>query len=182
MTCPVCDIIIERTSRRTFESQDLPVEVLDKIRNILEASVPGPLGSDLSFVLVNKFSGSNQKLKLGTYGFIAGARYFIVGKAVPEMKSFLDYGYMFEKAILELTAMGLGTCWLGGTFDRAGFALSAGLENGRVIPAISPVGYAMQRKSIGERLVRLSAGSKNRKPWESPVHVSGWEYVITAVC
>ena len=167
MTCPVCDIIIERTSRRTFESRDLPAEVLEKIRNILESSVHGPLGSELSFILVNKFSDSNQKLKLGTYGFITGARYFIVGKAVPEMKSCLDFGYMLEKAILELTAMGLGTCWLGGTFDRAGFARSAGLEDGQVIPAISPVGYATQRKSIGERIVRLSAGSKNRKPWQS---------------
>ena len=58
--------------------------------------------------------------------------------------------------------MGLGTCWLGGTFDRSEFARAMGLKEGNVIPAITPVGYATSTRGLGERLIRLGAGSKNR--------------------
>ncbi len=38
------------------------------------------------------------------------SRDFIVGQALPGKQAFLDYGYLLEKIILELTSMKLGTC------------------------------------------------------------------------
>ena len=105
-------------------------------------------------------------MKLGTYGFIRGARHFIAGQIIPSKNAFLDYGFNTEKLILELTRLGLGTCWLGGTFDRSEFAKAISLKDGYVIPAITPVGYGTASRGLGERIIRLVASSKNRLPKE----------------
>lgn len=165
-SAPISEIVRIRTSRRTY----LPELFTDKVRNNVEQQIneisKGPLGTKIEFSLISLQDVANQKLKPGTYGFIQGARYFIAGQIIPSKEAFLDYGYNLEKLILEFTRMGLGTCWLGGTFDRGEFAKAIRLKKGQVIPAITPVGYATASRSLGERIIRLGAGSKNRLPWE----------------
>jgi hypothetical protein len=81
----------------------------------------------------------------------------------PSMPAFLDYGFVLETIILELTRLNLGTCWLGGTFSRSQFAGMINLPDKQVIPAITPVGYASDHHRFGERIIRLSAGSARRQ-------------------
>jgi len=163
---PISELIGKRTSRRTFRPELLPAEIRNSIERQINEMAEGPLGTYTEFSLVSLDEVTDRKLKLGTYGFIQGARYFIAGQIPPVKEAFLDYGYNLEKLILELTGMGLGTCWLGGTFDRGEFARAIGLKEGQVIPAITPVGYATAARGLGERIIRLGAGSKNRLPWE----------------
>jgi len=125
------------------------------------------LGNTIGFKLIRKYSAENKKLKLGTYGFISGARYFIIGQTTPDKNAYLDYGYLLEKIILECTELKLGTCWLGGTFDRGEFAKTVDLKKGNVIPAITPVGFPTTNRSLGDKVIRLGAGSKKRKGWEA---------------
>jgi hypothetical protein len=77
-----------------------------------------------------------------------------------------DYGYCMEKNILLATRLGLGTCWLGGTFNRGASALRIRKRDDEVVPAITPVGYPQDRKSILDHAVRFFAKSNNRKAWE----------------
>lgn len=159
------NIIALRSSRRSYRPDILNAEVRSSILNILESHSRGPLGSLLDFRLVDHLDLAPQKIRLGTYGFIQGARYYIAGQIIPSKTAFLDYGHALESIIIELTRLGLGTCWLGGTFNRGEFARAVDLKDGFVIPAVTPVGYATSRWGIGERLIRLGAGSKNRLPW-----------------
>jgi hypothetical protein len=76
-----------------------------------------------------------------------------------------DYGYGMERNILFATSLGLGTCWLGGTLNRAGFARRIGLEEGELMPAISPVGYPAGKRSLTDRAFRFMAKSDRRRPW-----------------
>jgi len=163
---PPSEIIRIRTSRRTYVPEPLPDEIRQAVEQKIHAIPTGPLGTKIEFTLISLDEVSDQKLKLGTYGFIRGARYFIAGQIIPSRAGFLDYGYILERLILELTRMGLGTCWLGGTFDRSEFAKAIGLKEGQVIPAITPVGYATANRGLGDRMIRLGAGSKNRLPLE----------------
>lgn len=55
-------------------------------------------------------------------------------------------GYSFESLILYATSLGLGTCWLGGTFDHSGFASAMDLKEGYLFPAISPIGHFSGKK------------------------------------
>jgi nitroreductase len=163
---PISEIIQSRISRRNYLPEPLTHETITAIKQMFAAFSSGPLGTSLSFSLVSREDTATQKLKLGTYGFIQGARYFIAGQIQPSVIGFLDYGYTLEKLILEFTRMGLGTCWLGGTFDRGEFSKAIGLKEGFVIPAITPIGYASETRGIGERLIRLGAGSDKRLPHE----------------
>jgi hypothetical protein len=163
---PPSEIIRIRTSRRNYVPESLPDEVRHAVEQKISANPSGPLGTKIEFTLISLDEISDRKLKLGTYGFIQGARYFIVGQIIPSQAGFIDYGFSLENLILELTGMGLGTCWLGGTFDRGEFAKAILKKEGRVIPAITPVGFAMANRGLGDRMIRLGAGSKNRLPWK----------------
>jgi hypothetical protein len=167
MQTSIQESIIDRTSRRSYQTREFTPELIEKINIILFSSAIGPLGTEIGFEIIEKYSDVNKRLKLGTYGFISGSRYFIVGQSIPDKKAFIDYGYLLEKIILECTHLKLGTCWLGGTFDRGEFGQTVSLIEGNIIPAITPVGYPTANRSLGDKVIRLSAGSKMRKDWES---------------
>jgi nitroreductase len=76
-----------------------------------------------------------------------------------------DYGYCMERNILKATSMGLGTCWLGGTFKRSGFADKISINESELLPVISPVGYSGDKRSVVDRMFRYIAASDKRKPW-----------------
>ena len=61
--------------------------------------------------------------------------------------------------------MGLGTCLLGGTFKRSGFADKISICEGELLPVISPVGYSRDKRSVVDRMFRMFASSDKRKPW-----------------
>lgn len=163
---PISELIRMRTSRRTYQAEPLSGDILKSIEQKTGEISRGLLGTAMEFSLVNLHDFSNRKLKLGTYGFIQGARHFIAGQVKPSREAFLDYGCVMENLILEFTRMGLGTCWLGGTFDRGEFAKAISLKKGCVIPAITPVGFATSSRGLGDRIIRLGAGSNNRLPRE----------------
>jgi hypothetical protein len=76
-----------------------------------------------------------------------------------------DYGYCKEVIILKATALGLGTCWLGGTFQSSNFAKSVDLQKDELLPTVTPIGYPAGEKSFTEKMMRRIAGADNRKPW-----------------
>jgi len=158
------DLIHQRSSRRSYKPEILSDKIQDQINEIIVTIPAGPFGTDSSFRLIHKSMAADRKIKLGTYGFISGAQYFIVGKTVSGTEDFVDFGYRMEWIILQLTGLGLGSCWLGGTFTRSEFARLVDLKENEVIPAITPVGHATEKRSIRDRLIRIGAGSKRRKP------------------
>ncbi len=75
-------------------------------------------------------------------------------------------GYLGEAAVLEATAMDLGTCWVAGFYDRNVANRLTPLAPGERIYAISPVGYAAARARPGERVLKRMVGAHKRKPIE----------------
>lgn len=51
-------------------------------------------------------------------------------------------GYELEALILYLAHLEIGSCWLGGTFNRKGFAKAMNIGEGEMFPIIIPYGYA----------------------------------------
>jgi len=86
-----------------------------------------------------------------------------VGAIEKDVSRFEDFGYLFEETILYATSLGLGTCWMGGTFDRALFGEASGIEPGEIVPAVSPVGVPASKRSAVDSLFVLAAGSRTRK-------------------
>jgi hypothetical protein len=161
------DAINKRVSVRSYADRPIDNAKKQEIINMLQSTNRGPLGNEVRFTLIDFTAlGKDEIGNLGTYGFISGAELFIVSAVKEEEGAFVDLGYCFEKVILEATNMGLGTCWLGGTFKRANFAEKINISEDEIVPAISPVGYARDRRTIREMALRRFANSNQRKPWE----------------
>ncbi|MFW9820126.1 MAG: nitroreductase family protein, partial [Candidatus Thorarchaeota archaeon] len=166
---PIIDIIQERTSRRTYSGQPLENDMKKKVISLIENhDLKSPFSEqagNVRFKLVSipEFE-PNEKKKLGTYGFIKGAQNFIVGAVEKSQYSREHYGYLMESIILAATDLGLGTCWLGGFFNRSLFSAKINLMLNEIIPAITPIGYPVQR-TTREKLIRSFAKANKRFPW-----------------
>ena len=152
----VLDLIRRRTSVRTYDPRPVEPEKLDKLKAFMSA-VENPFGAAVRLELVEGASG-----RLGTYGFIRGAKTFFGGCVKKSGMDLEGFGYAFEQVVLYATALGLGTCWLGGTFKRSAFAERLRPVD-EYLPAVSPVGYASDKKSLTEKVVAAGAGARTRK-------------------
>jgi nitroreductase len=161
------EAIRQRISVRTYAERPIEEDKKQAVVDLLRANKEGPFGQAVRLALVD-FSEMDRKevRTLGTYGVIRGARLYIVGAIREGPGSMEDLGYCFEKVILGATSLGLGTCWMGGTFRRASFARRIGASGGEIVPAVSPIGYAGDGRSVMDALFRRFAGSDGRKPWE----------------
>jgi len=168
-TKPIMEIIQERTSRRTYSGEPLEKSLKDKIINILDNLEYKSPFSDYAgkarfeLISVPEFDPSERK-KLGTYGLIKGAQDFIVGAIEKSKYGWEHYGYLMENIILKITDIGLGTCWLGGSFNRSLFASKINCYKNEIIPAITPVGYPVQR-TFKEKFIRNIAKADKRLNW-----------------
>ena len=161
------DAMKRRMSCRTYRATPIEPEGIAVLKRFLDENRQGPLGGKVRFCLVDFGELRQEEIKAcGTYGVIRGARWFVVGAVQEGPRAREDYGYAMERNILQATLLGLGTCWLGGTFRRTGFAERVNLAGTEFLPAVTPIGYAADRRSIVDRVLRFSAGSDKRKPWE----------------
>lgn len=161
------DAIKKRFSCRTYKNIPLRDEDRQELNEFLLANVRGPFGNRVRFQIVDLAEREQEEIKtLGTYGFIKGASVFILGAVAKGERDMEDYGYCMEKNILAATQLGLGTCWLGGTFNRSASASRIKKRDDEVVPAITPVGYPEERKSIMDRAIRFVVKAHNRMAWE----------------
>jgi len=162
---PITQIIKERTSIRSYNNKPLAPEVSEKVMNFLNES-KGPFGIDTRFKLIDaNLDHIDSNLKLGTYGVIKGTSWFIASAVKNAPNSLLELGYVLEKGILYATSLGLGTCWLGGTFKKGEFAKMMDLKEDELLPIITPIGYSSDSRRLIDSFIRLGAGSKGRKSW-----------------
>ena len=162
----VTEIIKKRFSCRTYSDKSIEDKVMQEFLTILNSVHKGPFGNEPSFKLIHLTSFIAQEAKkLGTYGVIKNANLFLVGTIKNGHLAMEDYGYCKEEIILQATALGLGTCWLGGTFQSSNFARAVDLQKDELLPTVTPVGYPALEKRFAERMIRLVAGSDNRKAW-----------------
>lgn len=167
MQKPITESIRRRYSCRTYQDRPIDGGQQHLLSDFLGSKSAGPLGARVRFALVAATESDRQSLKgLGTYGLIRGAVGFIVGAAERGPRDLENYGYLLEHAVLFATDLGLGTCWLGGTFSKRGFAKKIAVTAREVMPAVAVVGYIAEDSRFG-RWIRKRAGSDLRFPWES---------------
>ena len=134
---------------------------------------------------------------IGSYFFkVTEAPYyiaFIANMSAPNIQAIT--GYLGEGVILEATALGLNTCWVGGFFRRESVMKQINLQNDERVLAITPIGYSKEeadrvgvsskryrRKNLDKLVVsgkvgdnrwvksaleavRIAPSAANRQPW-----------------
>ena len=166
MTFDVENTIRRRKSVRAYENRPLSQSDRDRVNALItelgEEDTPFP--ARITMRLLEPKTGTDTE-KLGTYGVIRGATSFI-GVAVQNTETAPEaVGYTFEKFVLAATAMGLGTCWLAGTFNREQFGNAMRLAKDDLFPIVCPIGYPAEKKTLVNSVFRKMSGSDHRKTW-----------------
>jgi nitroreductase len=145
----ITELIKRRISCRTYADKQVEGNILREFTQLVTAEHTGPFGNKPVFHLISfQMSSPEEWKKLGTYGTIKNARLFLAGTIKKGGHAIVDYGYCKENLILQATALGLGTCWLAGTFRASGFAEAVKLKEDEALPTISPIGYPADQKSF----------------------------------
>ena len=163
LNIPVEETIRKRVSTRTYESRKLSADDKEKILKEI-SQLTNPFGENVRIHLIEKNTAANGE-KLGTYGVIKGAKTFLGVTTDKTEFGLVAAGYQFENLVLIATGMGLSTVWLAGTFSREQFEKAMDIQKDELFPAISPIGYAADKRSITESLMRKTMKSDMRKPW-----------------
>lgn len=165
---PLMEAIEKRKSVRTYLEKPLEPDDRDKIISFIDflASETHPFSAKVRIRLFDVDKDISSK-DLGTYGVIKGARTYL-GVAVNEVPDAMEaVGYVFEKLVLYACSIGLGTCWLGGTFNKGEFAKAMELEGDEFFPIASPIGYPAPKNHAVDRIMRKAIKADSRKPFES---------------
>lgn len=105
-----------------------------------------------------------------SYGLITGVKGFasfsLMGTYVDEREL---VGYYGEQFILKATSMGLGTCWIGGTFDKLTAAEFVQMEIEEVLCYVTPLGEVAKGMSTKEKVIKMATGSVSRLPLKTLV-------------
>lgn len=150
----------ERRSVRTFDGRELLPEDLEKLCTFIK-DIPNPYGLPVEFRLL---SSKEQKLSCPV---VVGTDLYVGGKM--KLSPFLNeaFGYSFERLVLFAQSLGIGTVWIGGTMDRGAFEKAMELEDGEVMPCVTPLGYPAAKMSIRETVMRKGIKAGERLPFES---------------
>jgi nitroreductase len=154
--------IFHRSSRRTYLPKTLEENKLERLRTVCREFRPFP-GARAELVL----SSPERIFKglAGHYGRVNGALHYVA--FIGEMNSPIvqeAVGYLGEAIILEATALGLDTCWVGGFFRADNVRQHLDLQDNEAVLSVTPVGYAPENKDLNEKLMSGIVRARRRKP------------------
>ena len=176
----VTENIEKRISCRTYDGRQLSSEHKNALLAVSNNLPAAPFGNDIQIALLElDEDGLHQGQKLGTYGLISGAKTYIAGAVKNNDRAIIDFGFIFEYILLHATALNLATCWLGGSVKRDDFRNALNLNDGDVIPAVSPVGYSASKRSFRDSAIRFLAASKKRKPWQELFFINNFDTALS---
>jgi len=179
-TQPITDLIQRRFSCRKYSKEPIPVEMQEKLREYMNQLSTGLFGTPMRFDLITTEDQDGKALRgLGTYGFIQGASGFVVGALGAGQQNLEEYGYRMEQIVLASTDLGLGTCWLGGTFTKSAFARKIDLQAYERMPAILAIGLIDDEIQARNGAVRQRVAGDKRIPGEELFFDGEWDVLLS---
>ncbi|MGN0531264.1 MAG: nitroreductase family protein [Eubacterium sp.] len=143
-----------RRSRRTYRNKPLEPEVMDVIRQMVDA--------------VNVESGLNFKfVEDGTPAFrIFGGKFSMIAVCGDNtQKARENCGYFGESIVLQCVYHGLGTCWVSGTYNENKVYQMVNIPNEQRLYAVITIGYVKDSLSLLEKTM-YNATHKKNKPYQ----------------
>ncbi|GKU24608.1 nitroreductase family protein [Clostridium folliculivorans] len=153
----ILEAIEKRKSRRSYLSTPIAKDKIEKIESLIskyneEGGISIQLIEDGSHV----FNGLRK-----SYGMFSGVKSILalIGKAEdPHLGEKL--GYYGELLVLEATKLDLGTCWVGGTFDKK--TPIGKLANDEILVCVIPIGNVEETQTIKEKLIYKASHRKTK--------------------
>lgn len=143
-----------RHSRRSYLDKMIPTEELTSAIDQINASV----GLHIQLVLNNPEAFNSLKK---SYGMFKGVKHIIAlvgSKHDPHLWEKL--GYYGEELVLKATALGLDTCWVGGTYSKTDCHCQ--ILPDEELAAIIVVGYAEKAVTMKEKVISSISHRKHK--------------------
>jgi nitroreductase len=160
--------VLARRSVRRYEQRQLEASVLAQVRQVISEVKPLVPGNSFEVLLRDVAPGEDLVQTMGGYGRIVSPPHYLVPWSVGQEFVLTDQAYRVEQIVVRLTALGIGTCYVGsvGREDqvRARFGLPDEARSG----AFLSFGYAAsgRRGRAFNALMRRAAGATNKLPLE----------------
>lgn len=150
----------ERKSIRTYTGEALKKSDLVIVKLFLEnkENKVGLFGNEVKIKLLD---GVDEKIKLGTYGAIRGAKTYVAIISKHSDKALVDAGFIIENLTLELMKHGIYTCVLAGSYKKNDVPFK--IDENEIIVALMPLGYKKEKVRIRENIQRKLLKADNRK-------------------
>ena len=164
----ITEKITKRKSVRTYLDKPVSGQDMALIDGIIGSAmnIDAPFGTKLTlkrYVIDKK--NADVEMPVPSYGLIKDAHLFIACSCPNTKTALMDYGFIAEKIVLDLTGIGIGTCWVGALFNQKSMQKGMVSEEGHIVPAILVAGYPAQR-STKEKLIRRFSKGDMRLDWE----------------
>lgn len=150
------EILKSRHSVRTFTPADVPHDIIVKLQS--EITMINTHEAGMKFQLCvndsNPFDGFKK-----SYGFFKNAKNYIAVVVDTAYKhTYQRAGYFAQQIVIKATTLGLGTCYVGGTYDKK--SISARIRVGEKLLFIILFGYEDHQPQrlmarIGYNLIHL---------------------------
>jgi len=154
--------IFKRHSRRTY-SAEVPEE--DKLARLDQVCREFRPFQEVRSELIRASPKEVFKGLVGHYGRVNGAPMYIafIGE-ISSARVQEATGYVGEGIILEATALGLDTCWVGGFFRPECVRSQIDIQEGEKVLSVTPVGSSPPEKTRQEKIMSGLVKSRLRKP------------------
>lgn len=137
-----------RSSRRTYRNQAIEANKVEKLTNCIE-QINLESGLHLQLYINNGDAFSGLKMSYGMFKNVSNYIALVGNKKDEDLVEKL--GYYGEKLVLEATMLNLGTCWVGGTYDKKSCKYEVN-ENETLLGIIT-LGYSPESRPLKERMV-----------------------------
>ncbi len=150
-----------RVSRRKYSATPIDSSKVADIKTLI-SQLNAESGLHMTFVEdgAEAFNGLTK-----SYGLFSGVRSVILLKGAATDPHLLEKcGYYGEQVVLEATQLGLGTCWVAGTYDTNSPLFKT--DDSEKMVCVLTIGNVASEKSFGEKLISKLAHRKT-KPAEA---------------
>ncbi len=135
------ELVRLRYSCRSYQKSPIPEDMVERLKLEAKSINNGIFGAKVRMEIIAARDTDRDEMRgLGTYGGVQNPMGFIAGAVQTGDKDLEDFGYMMEKLVLLATDLGLGTCWLGGSFNQSSFAKRINLAGEEILPAVISLG------------------------------------------
>lgn len=151
------EAIDQRRSSRVYLPEEITAEKVETLLTVME-ECNAESGLHIQLVLNNgdAFNGFRK-----SYGLFSGVRNYIAVVGRTDMPHLLEKaGYYGERVVLEATRLGLGTCWVGGSYDRRSVACE--IASGEKLVIVIAVGNVAEQLTGREKFIWRLMHYKNK--------------------
>lgn len=152
------EAIEKRISCRSYQEVFLPEAIVHRLEEKI-----GTLNaaSGLRFVLVRSEEPDRPAVKLA--GAMFSGKVYTAAALIggDDPVSAEKVGYFGQELVLYATQLGLGTCWVAGTYDAK--SLDVTLSGGEKVWDVIPMGYATEKIPVKQSMIRAAIRRKSRK-------------------